>query len=66
MVEQTVMPFMRIQPNKKRHLIQSEGVLQILYASLRQHYLDQVQRFTPPIGASQPGLNQAPVSYSVK
>jgi len=28
--------------------------------SLRQHYLDQVQRFTPHSAVSQPGFAQAP------
>jgi hypothetical protein len=32
---------------------------------LRQHYLDQVQRFTSNREASQPGIIQAPANYSV-
>ncbi len=30
---------------------------------LRQHYLDQVQRFAPRLEASQPGFAQAPANF---
>ncbi|CUS05300.2 protein of unknown function [Candidatus Promineifilum breve] len=32
----------------------------IFVISLRQHYLDQVKRFAPPEGASQPGFTVHP------
>jgi hypothetical protein len=37
----------------------------IIGNSLRQHYLDQVQQFASHLEASQPGIAQAPVKYSI-